>query len=140
MLHQTLQQILKLISFYTATDPGSFFSFASCPIDNGLQPNKTSIGRCFSLSTSFTGSGIHAAVHSPKCFSCIVWCMIALFWLKIRLLALQTFAAVRAFLCVPLYHSCLDPSQFSLALSFKNYPELFLHFFCEKFMSILLPT
>jgi len=78
------------------------------------QPAKTSITRCFSLSTSFTGSGIHATVHSPKCFSCVVLCMIALCWLKIMSLTLQTFAAVRAFLCVPLYRSRLDLSQFSL--------------------------
>jgi len=36
VLHQTLQQILKLVSFYTATDPETSFSFASRLIDNGL--------------------------------------------------------------------------------------------------------
>ena len=36
VLYQTLQNILKLILFYTATDPGSSFSFASRLIDNGL--------------------------------------------------------------------------------------------------------
>ena len=37
-LHQTLhvQQFLKLVPFYTATDPETYFSFASRLIDNGL--------------------------------------------------------------------------------------------------------
>jgi len=75
VLHQTLQQILKLISFYTATDPETFFSFASCLIDNNLlQAASQDLTRCFSLSTSFTGSGIHATVRNLKCFSCVLWC------------------------------------------------------------------
>ena len=40
------------------------------------QPAKTSVMRCFSLSKSFTDSGIHATVHSPKCFiflRCLVY-------------------------------------------------------------------
>ena len=82
-------------------------------IDNGLLragSQDFSIRRRFKLSTSFTGSGIHATVHNPKCSSWIVWCMVALFfWLKIRSLTLQTFASVRAVLGVPLYRSRLDP-------------------------------
>ena len=35
-VHQTLQQILKMVSFYTATDPETSFSIARRLIDNGL--------------------------------------------------------------------------------------------------------
>ena len=103
------KQILKLISFCTATDPGSSFSFASLLVDNSLLHAASQdfdqallqfihiVHRCC--------SGIHYTRYCTnlKCFSCIVWCTIALFWLKIMSLTLQTFAAVRAFLCVPLY-------------------------------------
>ena len=76
-----------------------------------MQPAKTSIRRCFSLSTSFIGSGIQAIVHSPNCLSCVVWCVVALFWLKIKSLTLQIFAAVRSVLGVPLHRSRLDQSS-----------------------------
>jgi len=36
VLHHTLQNILKLVSFYTATDPETSCSFADRLIDNSL--------------------------------------------------------------------------------------------------------
>ena len=77
------------------------------------QPTKTSITRCFSLSTSFTGSGIHATVLNPKCFSCVVWCMIALFWLKNNVVNIADIRCCTSFSlrsAMALYRSRLDPS------------------------------
>ena len=141
VLHQTLQQILKLVSFYTATDPETSCLFASRLIATVCctQPAKTLIRRCFSLSTPFTSYGIHAAVYSLKCFRGVVWCMVALFWPKIRSITLLTFAAKRAVLVVSLYHSRLDPSWFSL-IRFKKLSRIVLHLFCGKLTSSLFTS
>jgi len=89
--------------FYTATDPETSFSFARYLIDNdnGLlhAANQTSIRRCFSLSTSFTGSGIHATVHNPKCFSCVVWCTVALFLAENKVVNIADIRCCTIYLC-----------------------------------------
>ena len=103
-----------------------------------MQPAKISM-RCFSLSTSFTGSGIHATVHKPQMLYCVVWCTVALFWLKIRSLTLQTFAAVP---CCS-WRSAIPFSPWSLVVfinTFKNYPEFFYIFSAGKFINTLLAT
>jgi len=100
------------------------------------QPTKTSITRCFSLSTSFTGFGIHANVLNPKCFSCVVWCS-SFLGKKINCYI----ADIRCCTSFSL-RSAIQFSSWSVVVfinTFKNYPKLFLHFFCEKLMNTLLP-
>ena len=88
---------------------------ASSTMDCCMQPAKTSIRRCFSLSTSFIVSGIHATAYStPNALVALFGVYDSSFWLQIRSLTLQIFAAVRAVLGVPLYRSRLDPLDFSL--------------------------
>jgi len=87
---------------------------------------KTSITRCFSLTTSFTGSGIHATVYSPKCFRCVVRCMIALFWLKININIADIHCCTSCS-----WRSAVPFSSWSVVVfinTFKNYPELFYLF------------
>jgi len=120
--HFTRLQTQKLLF----RSPGASSTTVCC-----TQPSNTSIRRCFSLSISFTGSGIHATVHNPKCFSCVVWCMVALFWLKIRSLTLQIIRCCTS--CS--WRSAIPFSSRSVVVfinTFKNYPELFLYFFLRK--------
>ena len=78
VLHQTLQQTFKLVSFYTATIPELSFFLRHSPHRQrsaACRLAQTSIRRCFRLSTLFTGSGLHSVVRSPIFFTCIFWCM-----------------------------------------------------------------
>jgi len=121
VLHQTLQQIIKLISIYTETS----FSFASRLIDNGMQASPhRSPALVYTL--LFTASRFTC--------SCAVWCMycIAVFWLKMRSLTLQTFAAVKAVLGLLAFsYTVLLICRIVFINTFKNYPELFSHFLRE---------
>jgi len=112
VLHHTLQQILKLVSFYTATDSETSSSFASRLVNNGLlhAANQDFNQALLQFIHAFTSSGIHAVVYNLKCLSCVCLVYGSSFLAENELLTLQTLAAVRAVLGVPQYRPRLDPS------------------------------
>ena len=141
MLHQTLQQILKLIAkfsnwYYTATDTGSSHRQRSAARS---QPRLRSGAASVYQSTSFTGAAVvYTLLYQPQMLQLHCLAYHSSFLAKNNVVNVADIRCSTSFFAFRYTFSSWSVVVF--INTFKNYPELFLHFFYEKSMNTLLPT
>ena len=118
MLHQTLKQILKLVSVYTARNLFFLLSSVASSTTVCCRPGQTAISRC-----SFEAHRSLALVYTllykasndvAALFEVFEALFDLILRLRIRSLTLQTFAAVQAVLGVSLYRSAYVDHSYNL--------------------------